>query len=83
MIHVGFSSPFNLDQENVNPNTFITFFAKIHQAQTMTAYLANRSFDHIITAADPTLTPPKSDSFTYITSERYTSDKFYGIMIDT
>ncbi len=83
MIDVEFSSPSNLDQENVNTNTFINSFGTIYQAKTMTLYLANCSFDHAITGADPTLTPHESDSFTYIISERHTSDKFYGIMIDT
>ncbi len=83
MIDVGFSSSSNVNQENVSTNTFITSFEKIHQAETMTAYLANRSFDHTITGADPTLTAYGSDLFTFITSERYTSDKFYDIMIDT
>ena len=83
MIDVRFSSPSNLDQKNVNTNTFITSFGTIHQAKTITQYLANRSFDHVITGADPTLTPNESDPFKYITSERYTSDKFYDIIIDT
>ena len=83
MIDVGFSSSSNVNQENVNTNTFITSFETIHQTETMTAYLANRSFDHTITGADPTLTPHGLDPFTYITSERYTSDEFYDIMIDT
>ena len=82
MIDVGFSSPFNLDQENVNTNTLITSFGTIHQAKTMTEYLVNCSFDHTITGVDLTLTPHESDLFTYITSERYTSDEFHGIMID-
>ena len=82
MIDVGFLSPSNLDQENVHTNTFITSFGTIHQAETMTEYLANCFFDHTITGADSTLTPHKSDPFTYITSERYPSDEFYGIMID-
>ena len=83
MIDVRFLSPSNLDQENVNTNTFMTSVGTIHQAETMTAYLANCSFDHAITEADPALTPHESDPFTYITSKKYTSDKFYGIMIDT
>ncbi len=83
MIDVGFSSPSNLDQENINTNTFITSFGTIHQAETMTENFPNRPFDHAITGADPTLTPYESDTFIYITSEKYTSDEFYGIMIDT
>ncbi len=68
MIDVGFSSPSILDQENVNINTFITSLRTIHQAETMTAYFGNRSFDHAIIGADPTLTPHESDPFTYISS---------------
>ncbi len=82
MIDVGFSSLSNVDQENINTNTFITFFGKIHQVETMTEYLANHFFDPTITGADLTLAPHESDFFTYITSERYTFDKFYGITID-
>ncbi len=83
MIDISFSSPSNLDQENVNTNTFITPFGTIHQAGAMSEYLANCSFDLAIITANPTLTLYESDPFTYIALERYTSDKFYGIMIDT
>ncbi len=83
IINVGFSSPSNFDQENVNINTFITSFETIHQTETMTVYLANCFFDHAITGVNPTLTPHESDRITYITSKRYTSNKSYGIMIDT
>ena len=64
MIDVGFSSPSHLDQVNVNTNTFITSFGTIHQAETMTAYLAKRFFDHAITGANPNLTGHDSDPFT-------------------
>ena len=64
MIDVRFSSPSNLDQKNINTNTFLTTFGTIYQAETMTAYLAHRSSDHYITWADATLKPHKSDLFT-------------------
>ena len=82
MIDVGFSSPFPLDQENVNTDTFITSFGIIHSAKTITTDLANRSFEHAITGSNPNSNRHESDPFTYITSARYTLDKFYGIMID-
>ena len=83
MIDVGFSSPSSLDQDNVNTDTFITSFGTIHSAKIITTDLANRSFDHAITGSNPDLKRHESDPFTYITSERYTSDEFYGIIIDT
>lgn len=83
MIDIGFSSPSLLDQENVNTDTFITPFRIIHSAKTMTIDLANRFFDYPITGSNPNLKRYKSDPFTYITSEKYTSDIFYRIMIDT
>ena len=63
--------------------TFITSFGKIHSAKTMTMDLANCSFNHAITGSNPDLDRHESDPFTYITSERYTLDEFYKIMIDT
>ena len=69
MIDFRFPSPSNIDQANVNTNTFITSFGTIHQAETMIVYLANCYFNHAITRADPTLTPHESDPFTYITSK--------------
>ena len=75
MIDVGFSSPSLLDQENVNTDTFITSFGTINSAKTVTTELANRSFEHAITGSNPDSKRHESDLFTYITSERYTSDK--------
>ena len=83
MIDIGSSSPSPLDQENLNTDIFITSFGTIHSAQTISTELANRSFDHAITGSNPGLQHHESDPFTYITSERYNSDEFYGIMIDT
>ena len=45
--------------------------------------LVNCFFDYSITRSNLALQHYKSDSFIYITSKRYISDKFYGIMIDT
>lgn len=82
MIDVRFSSFFLLDQENLNTNTFITSFRTIHSAQTMSIHLANQFFDYAITKSSINLKRHKSDFFTYITSEKYTSNKFYRIIID-
>lgn len=49
----------------------------------MTTNLANCSFDYAITGSNPDLNRHKSDPFTYISKERYKSDEFYGIMINT
>ena len=49
----------------------------------MTTDLANRFFDHATTKSSLNLKRDKSDFFIYITSKKYTLDKFYGIMIDT
>lgn len=83
MIDVRFSLFSLLDQENLNTDTFITSFRTIHSAQIMTTNLANRFFDHATTKSSLKLKRDKSDFFIYITSKKYTLDKFYGIMIDT
>ena len=74
MIDVRFSLLFSLDQKTVNTDTFITSFRKIHSAKIISTNLANRSFDYVIIGSNPNLKPHKSDSFTYINSERYTLD---------
>lgn len=83
MIDIGFSSSSPLDQENVNTDTFITFFGIIYSAKTIITNLANHSFEHAITKSNPDLNYHKSNLFTYITSKRYISDEYSGIMIDT
>ena len=82
MIDAGFSSLFSLDQDNVNTDTFITSFGIIHSAKIITSDLTNCFFDHAIIGNNPNLKRHESDCFTYITSERYTSDEFYGIKIN-
>ena len=70
-----------------------------NEATNITKDLANRSFTHAITGTIPIIEPtpnnsdpatgfttpeaPDADPFSYITSDRYTADTFYGIMIDT
>lgn len=82
MIEVEFSSLSHLDQENVNMDSFITWFGVIHLAKTITIDLANCSFENAIIGSNPNLNYLKSDPFTYITFKRYTLDEFYGIMIN-
>ena len=83
MIGVGFSSPFPLDQENLNTDIFITSFGTIYSAKIITIDLTNRFFEYAITGNNPNFNRHESDPFTYITSKRYISVEFYGIMIDT
>ena len=68
---------------------FFTSLGTLKQAEAVTATLANRSFDHAITgvdsatAANDLTSNDDLNSFTYVTTDRYTSKMFYGIMIDT
>lgn len=78
-----FSSLSPHDQNNVNMDTFITFFETIHSAKTITTNLANHFFKYAITKNNPNFNCHKSDPFIYIILEKYTSDKFYKVMIDT
>lgn len=48
----------------------------------MTIYLVNLFFDHVIIGTNSNSTRLESDIFTYIKLEKYTSNKFYSIMID-
>lgn len=82
MINIGFSSSSILDQENVHTNIFFTFFEIIHLAKIIILDLANHSFDYVITGSNLDLKYYESDLFIYITLKRYTSAKFYEIMID-
>ena len=68
--------------------TFITSFGAMEHAKIIVSNLTNRSFDHSLTGTGPTtldntVTSANLDPFTYVITERYTSDEFYGIMIDT
>lgn len=83
IIDVRFSSLFLLNQENLNIDTFITSFKTIHLAKIIITDLANCFFEHAISGNNSNLNCYKLDTFTYVTSERYISDEFYGIMIGT
>ena len=65
--------------------SFLTSFGTIQYkgAIDTTTNLADRSFTHAITSINPTTTHSDVDPFAYITSNRYTSNEFYGVMIDT
>ena len=65
---------------------FLTSFGMIqHEGAINTVTdLADRSFTHAITGTNPTAHHNNdSDPFAYVATSRYTSDEFYGIMIDT
>lgn len=67
---------------------FSTSFGPLSHAEVLTTNLANRSFSHSLHGSAPEPAPkPASDDdqipFAYIVTNRYTSDKFFGIMIDT
>ena len=71
-----------------NTKAFITSFGAMDHAEIMISNLANRSFEHSLTGTGPvtyndSIIKADSDPFIYVATERYTSDKFYGIMIDT
>jgi hypothetical protein len=64
---------------------FLTSFGEIQcqKAIKATTALANQSFAHALVRTALTTTDDKSDPFTYTTTSRYTSDRFYGVMINT
>lgn len=82
MIDIRFSSLFPLNKKNLNTNTFINFFGTIHSAQTIIINLVNCFFEHAITRNNSNLNCYKYNPFTYITLEKYTSNKFCRIIID-
>ena len=64
---------------------FLTSFGTIqHEGaiNTMTD-LADRSFTHAITGTNPIAHHNDSDPFAYVATSQYTSNEFYGVMIDT
>jgi len=65
---------------------FLTSFGTIQYGGAINTVtdLADRSFTHAITGTNPTACHnDDSDPFAYVTTSRYTSDEFYGVMIDT
>lgn len=73
------------DFEYIEPaEAFLTSFGPIGatDASNITSSLAERSFVHALTAdSNPSLA--ESDPFAYLTTDRYTQDAFYGVMIDS
>jgi hypothetical protein len=82
-------------QEQETSETFLTTFGPFtdDQAFNITTVLADRSFAHSIAPENSSASSPvgpvtdvtnrEQDPFAYITTERYTSKEFYGVMIDT
>jgi hypothetical protein len=48
-----------------------------------TTALADQSFAHALVKTALTAADDKSDPFAYTTTSRYTSDRFYGVIINT
>jgi hypothetical protein len=85
------------DQNQDQSKHFITTFGTLQsqEAADITTQLANQSFQHSITAKDiprsdliAVENTPATDSldpfaYTLTTTSRYTTDVFYGVMIDT
>lgn len=82
MIYIKFLSLFMLDQENSNINIFTISFRTIHSAKIIIINLINYFSDYAMTKSNLDLKYYKSNPFTYITLEKYSLDKFYGIMIN-
>ena len=64
---------------------FLTSFGEMQcqEAIKATTALANRSFAHALVRTAPTAADDKSDPFAYTTTSRYTSDRFYNVIINT
>ncbi len=78
------SPPVSPTQEQTK--LFLTSFGTIqHKGAINTATdLADQSFTYAITGTNPTAHHNDDpDPFAYTTTNRYTSDEFYGVMIDT
>jgi hypothetical protein len=91
MIEFPSEPPFEKD----TTETFITTFGPMENPQMMTTDLTNRSLSHYLTdlqtslkKGSPTIHTGMEDTnpdpFAYVmTPDRYTSEKFYGVMIDS
>lgn len=77
-----------------NSEAFFTSLGLVQKAEEMATNLADRSFSHSlitignvltnnISPANASCNMPDTNPFAYIATNRYSSDKFYGIMIDT
>lgn len=52
MIDIKFLSSSLLDKKNLNTDTFIIFFGKIHSVKTITINLINYFFEHTLTGSN-------------------------------
>ena len=66
-------------------STYLTNFETLPSPQEITASLCNLSLNHALTREDSTTISNETENnpYAFITSGRYTNDKFYGIVIDT
>jgi hypothetical protein len=62
---------------------FLTSFSEMQcqEAIEATTALADRSFAHALVKTAPTAADDKSDPFAYTTTSRYTSDRFYSVIV--
>jgi hypothetical protein len=73
------------NQEDLEPaEHFTTSFGVLEpeRAFDIITTLANQLLVHALTSTDTTALPSNSNPFVYTTTDRYTSDVFYGIMIN-
>ena len=68
-----------------NSETFFISFGALQNAEMMTINLSQRAFKHELEITESLISHDSEafDPFAYVISDRYTSDEFYGIMIDT
>ena len=68
-----------------NSETFFTSFATLQDAEIMIINLNQRAFKHGLKITEPLTShdTETSDPFAYVISDRYISNEFYEIMIDT
>ena len=68
-----------------NSETFFISFGALQNAKVMIINLNQRVFKHGLEITEPLTSHDieASDPFAYVISDRYTSDEFYEIMIDT
>ncbi|KHJ30393.1 hypothetical protein EV44_g3899 [Erysiphe necator] len=73
------------DKDDEPGTTYNTSFGTLENPFQLTSYLADISFQHAITGLNPagSYKPNNEDPFAFISSGRYNSDRFYGILIDT
>ena len=87
-------SPPSTVLNNENSEAFFTSLGLVEKAEEMATNLADRSFSHSLTtignvspnhinSANAACEIIDTNPFAYIATDRYSSDKFYGIMIDT